>query len=235
MSGLDSLMDGWSMTGSMGKKGSSMNAMKTSGGGLGSSPRGGSTLVPPTSGPAGPSGDDDDIFGLRGGSAAGSPRVAGGGAGGSDLDDIFGLGQMSTATCVRPPPPRALASIAPRGPADPRPTSRPALTRPSRRPSRNLADPRVRAPLARSRSPPPAPRPRAISSPPPRSPISPPPPRAVRAPLLRGPRRIPSAPWATSTTSSADSARTPRRDQVRSAHGEERRWCRAPRPPPTIF
>ena len=120
MSGLDSLMDGWSMTGSLGKKGSSMNAMKTSGGGQGSSPRGGSTLVPPTSGPTGPSGDDDDIFGLRGGSAAGSPRVAGGGAGGSDLDDIFGLGQMSTATCVLPSP-RALASIAPGGPADPDP------------------------------------------------------------------------------------------------------------------
>ena len=63
---------------------------------------------------------DDDIFGLRGGSAAGSPRVAGGGAGGSDLDDIFGLGQMSTATCVLPSP-RALASIAPGGPADPDP------------------------------------------------------------------------------------------------------------------
>ena len=108
------------MTGSLGKKGSSMNAMKTSGGGQGSSPRGGSTLVPPTSGPTGPSGDDDDIFGLRGGSAAGSPRVAGGGAGGSDLDDIFGLGQMSTATCVLPSP-RALASIAPGGPADPDP------------------------------------------------------------------------------------------------------------------
>lgn len=92
MSGLDSLMDGWSMSGSLGKKGSSMNAMRSSSGntaGARSSPPGGVSAGGPVAG-------NEDIFGLGGGSSSGSPRVSGA-VSGADLDDIFGLGASQPA------------------------------------------------------------------------------------------------------------------------------------------
>ena len=85
MSGLDSLMDGWSMSGSLGKKGSSMNAMRSSSGNTA-----GARSSPPAVSPrAARRGQRRHLrprwreqFGLS----------ASGAVSGADLDDIFGLG-----------------------------------------------------------------------------------------------------------------------------------------------